>query len=326
MGALVIYADLMSPQLRIAYIGSFTQYWYTESHIANTLESLGHIVTRISESPGCWDLLSLLDPSPDLLLWTWGFGRDTQTSHPQIMAVLDAFKSSGIPTVSIHLDKYFGLPREYLVHSHPFFRTQYVFTADGGHQRQFDAAKINHHWLPPAIYAPEAIIGTHRPEFASPITFVGNWWNYPHQSWPHRAALISFLRREFPSRVRFLPEPGQQIRGDLLSDIYASARIVIGDSCTIDGSRYWSDRIPTTLGRAGFLFHPHTPGLDLHYQPSTHLITWQLGDWTTLTSLLNYHLAHPSLCSSIAHAGRDHVLATATYHHRLEELLAIVFS
>ena len=79
----------------------------------------------------------------------------------------------------------------------------------------------------------------------------------------HRSRLVKWLRKNYDRQVKFWPEPNQHaVRGDDLTDLYASVKVVVGDSCLVpkpDGSpmtHYCSDRIPETLGRGGLLLHP----------------------------------------------------------------------
>lgn len=76
---------------------------------------------------------------------------------------------------------------------------------------------------------------------------------------------------------------------------------MIGDSCfagSPKGAYYWSDRIPETLGRGGFLIHPYVDGLGRqfnlleHDEPVTydagHLAVWDAGDWEALGDLIEW--------------------------------------
>ncbi|MEX2253026.1 MAG: glycosyltransferase, partial [Thermoleophilaceae bacterium] len=114
-----------------------------------------------------------------------------------------------------------------------------------------------------------------------------------------------------------------QIRGPLLADLYASIKVVVGDSCLLPGDhgRYWSDRIPETLGRGGFLLHPWVGGIDDHFTDGEHLRLWPAGDWRELQRLIEHYLRNDDERRRIAEAGRLHVLENHTYTVRVRQLL-----
>jgi FkbM family methyltransferase len=205
----------------------------------------------------------------------------------------------------------------------PFFGCDLVITADGGHEAEYAAAGVNHLWMPPGVSAAETQrVGVFDEEFDYDVVFVGTWRNYPHPEWePHRRALMTNLMQTYPRRFRPFC---CGFRGQRLADLYNTARIVIGDSCLAGGAtRYWSDRIPETLGRGGFLIHPHVEGLDEHYTPGEHLITYQLGDFEQLDALIDYYLANPIARRKIARAGQAHVAAHHTYERRMADVVEL---
>src|SRR5205823_1986374 len=106
---------------------------------------------------------------------------------------------------------------------------------------------------------------------------------YPHEE--HRNArtyMIDWLKQRYGGR-RFRVYTGG-IRNRDHADLCASATIIIGDSCLAGKlDRYWSERIPETLGRAGFLIHPYCPGLENSYRDGAHLRWYDAGDMLQLT-------------------------------------------
>ena len=68
-----------------------------------------------------------------------------------------------------------------------------------------------------------------------------------------------------------------------INNLYASARVMVGDSCFAGADRYWSDRVPEVLGRGGFLIFPKTPGLEI---PG--LVTYEPGNIDDLIKKINY--------------------------------------
>ncbi len=310
--------------LDIAYLGNHqpdvapAKRWSTESQVASTLEALGHRVVRLQENATEWDVVEYVARKADMLLWTTTWNRDPAGG----LACLDRLALRGLPTVAFHLDLFWGLNREAKLREEPFWRCAHVFTADGGHQERFAAAGINHRWLPPAIYAPDVKAGRHRVEYACDAGFVGSY-PYPHAEHAQaRRDLIRFVQSE--ARGRFRHWRGG-IRGDELADLYASVKVVVGDSCLAGKlPRYWSDRIPETLGRRGFLIHPYVPGIEGHYRDGEHLRLYEAGDFFQLRELLRHYLANEEERLEIARAGQEHVRAHHTYEHRMGVLLAAV--
>lgn len=300
----------------LSYVGNFLPEHSTESHVAKALENLGHEVRRVQESGLDWLTLPDQSRGSDLFLWTRTAGFDPADLGEQERAI----KSLDVPTAGFHLDRWVGLNREGDVHRSPFFRVDYLFTADGGHDSFWREHGINHYWSPPAILSNETVLGTYRPGLAAEVGFVGNLRKYGHPEWgPYRYSLFKFLTKTYGSRFR-LWEGG--MRGRDLADLYASVKVLVGDSC-LAGSveRYWSDRVPETLGRGGFLIHPWVEGLVDEYPD---LNTYDLGDFGSLGSYIDWMLDSEDYRWANADLNRQHVLDNHTYEHRLARLLSIV--
>lgn len=325
--------------LRIVFVGNFLidrhppieppeTRWSTECQVAWTLEAMGHRVARCQEDDPDVGWAARVDLAKewnaDLVLWvqTWP-GIDP----PGAFRALDEFGRAGIPTVSFHLDLYWGLGRAPQLLEAPFWRTDWVFTADGGHQDEFARAGINHVWSPPAVFEPDAVYrGAPREEWQRwPIVFLGSY-PYPHpQHAPARAEIVNQVGSYFRPRFR-LYKSG--IRRRDLCDFVASVKVIVGDSCLAGRApRYWSDRIPEILGRGGFLIHPYVDGIEDHYTDGVHLRLFEAGDMGQLLSICRHHLDTPegqAEAAQIGAQGRRHVLGAHTYRHRLEALLATV--
>lgn len=314
-------------QLVVGYVGNFRPEHSTENHVGQALADLGHQVVQLQEDDGdTWQLLTdpdaILDRQLDLVLWTrtWHLPDFPQR---EALKVLDEL---GVGTVAYHLDRWWGLDREHQVRDEPMFSCRLVVTADGDprHQQRFRDAGVDHLWFPPGVSHVEAT----RPAFVQrhfaqrPVAFVGSWQQY-HAEWPHRRELITHLRRHYQGRLGLWPK-NHGIRGQELVDLYASVKVVVGDSCLAGGiTHYWSDRIPETLGRGGFLIHPHVEGLSEHFTPGEHLVTFPAGDWRELDRLIDHYLRHDDERERIAQAGKAHVLAHHTYKVRMADLLDV---
>jgi hypothetical protein len=311
--------------LTVAYRGNFqpgvSHPWSTETHVAAALEGLGHRVVRLQENQTSWADCERAGWAADVFLWQRTWDIDPEGGH-RTLAALD---SAGVPTVSFHLDLYVGLDRERGLLHDPFWRCQFVFTADGGHDDVFARLGINHRWLPPAIAEEECAPAAAEPgRFPHRVVFVGSH-PYPHPEWrPYRHRMISMLQRRYRGQFKVWPERGA-IRGRDLATLYASADVVVGDSCLAGQvPRYWSDRIPETLGRGGFLIHPEVPGMDDWYVHGRDLVTYPVGDWDALCKQIDYFLTRPAERAAVAARGRAKVLARDTYRHRMTSVLDIV--
>ncbi len=313
---------------RVGYVGNFGPPHSTENHIAASFEAEGHEVIRYQENDlGEWHHLAAdVDPAFDLILWT-RTGWDPPVPHDLQLAFLTRARVAGVPVVGVHLDRWWGLERQHQVTDEPFFRSDLVITADGGHDAEWAAADVNHAWLPPAVFHAEAEkLGTPRHQFASDVAFVGSWQHY-HPEWGYRLELVQWLQRTFRQRVKLWPRGGRSVRGQALADLYASVKVVVGDSClapAVDGSpirNYWSDRIPETLGRRALLIHPWVAGVEEHFTDGEHLRFYPLGDFTELRRLIEHYIRNDGERRRIAAAGRAHVLEHHTYRRRSRQIL-----
>lgn len=326
--------------MRVTYVGNFKPKHSTENEILRAMRSLGWEVRTCQEDELVWRNLHMIaqDEEADFVLWTRTWALDHAEQH----AALRQLTRASISSVGYHLDRWWGLEREHLVNEEPFFTCDLVITADGGHQEEFEKAGVNHVWFPPAVSELECRPGTPDVAFESDVAFVGSWRPGYHPEWGHRQQLVGWLMAEFGDRCKFWPKADQPaIRGEDLRNLYASVKVVVGDSCLVpdaDGTpcdRYWSDRIPETLGRGGFLLHPWVDGLDEQFNvmrwtsrdsftliPDTdpQLVTWEVGDWWTLRERIEHYLEHDADRRTVADAGQAHVKAWHTYAVRMRQL------
>lgn len=323
--------------MRVAYLGNFSQTFCTESHVALAFEYNGHSVTRVQEgSIPAFDLLVNSVTDYDLVLWTRTGDLADQIGHLNQWKLIVECRRNNVPIASYHLDRWFGLSREHLIYEEPFFRTDFVITADGGNSEGWKNAGINHSWLPPGVSLSETEPGIHKKEYESDIAFCGSWQGGYHQEWTHRAELVSYLKNTFGTGVKFWPERGRPaIRGKDLRDLYASTKILVGDSCLTphtDGApwtHYASDRISESVTRDGGLFiHPRVKGITdgTMFQEDQHILCWDLWNWNELKSKIDWALTHDSERDIIQKYGRDHGLNYHVYEVRTNEIIDIIFN
>jgi len=275
---------------KLCYLGNFEPYFSTENDIKKSFESLGWEVCAFQESVLDDKMIdNILEAMKDckFLLYT----RTWTRSHVFYLKLIKGVHLLGKKCVSVHLDLYLGLDRgEFLKKKQDsFFLSDYVFSADGGKQDEFKKLGINHFWFQPAVLESSCYFGKPVEKYKSKVAFVGSY--HYHKEWPYRKMLIDWLARTYGKDFK-LWGATELVRGDDLNNLYASADIVVGDSTY--SPFYWSDRVPETTGRGGFLIHPHTEGLDEQYPYYKALIPYDAGDFTQLKEIIDYFLANPA--------------------------------
>lgn len=317
--------------MHISYIGNGIPPHSTENDVRRALENNGHTVTFVQENElDQWGKLIADIDDPHFILWTSTKQYADHVGREIQWEMLAEARKAGTPVVGYHLDRWWGLDREDRIFHDPFFRVDLLCTADGGHNEQWAQAGINHAWFPPAISEQNCGVGTPREEYTSDIAFVGNWQGGYHREWKHREELVNWLAKRYGNRVKFWPKRGEHaVRGEALKDLYASVKVVVGDSCLVpkkDGSpmtHYCSDRIPETLGRGGMLAHPAVEGIDDLYGGFS---PWPLGDWSALKGVIEALTSiEPSgpldtyLSDQMQHIRENH-----TYEVRMRQLVEVM--
>jgi hypothetical protein len=166
------------------------------------------------------------------------------------------------------------------------FFTGCMFTADGGHQDEWEALGVDHRWLRPAIRHDAVHKRTYRPERACDVAFVGsNGVGYQDSAWPYRKQLLAELRAMCRNGWSFRNPGGENPkidRDDQMNDFYASGKVNLGDSLSLDCDKtfYASDRLHETPGRGGLLTMPQLDFADLDY--AGHLPMYRCGEWADL--------------------------------------------
>lgn len=304
-------------------IGNHAVPYSTESHVAKSMELLGHEVVRIQENEVGWAERLSVAESCQLAWWcsTWDYAHrwDQAEAH----AAIDKLNGM-LPTVAHHLDLFHGLSRAHMVTKEPWFKCRWVFTADGDHYDDWVRAGVNHRWMPPAVFGPECTPGRYRPSMASDVAFVGAHTAYGHPEWePHRLALLAAVREHFGRRFRCWPERGKPaVRGAALNDLYASASVVLGDSCLATTSTtYHSDRAWETVGRGGALVFPRIPGLTELLIEGEHCAYYTPGDHDDAIAQIEQLLDDAQGRQEMIVRGMAHVRANHSYANRVQSIL-----
>lgn len=311
--------------LKVAILGNHRHSFCTESELAWTFERLGHTVFRFQEDQDTTNRVMELCVANrvNLLVYIHTHGWESPGVVP-FEQMVDAVKNSGTVTCGFHLDLYWGLNhadrRQDRIGTHPFWKMDFVFTADGGNDAGFHARGVNHHWLPPAVAERGCYRGTYNPEYAVDVAFVGARSYHPEYHW--RPYLIDWLEATYGDRFRRYCGDTKWggFREQRLNDLYASVKVCVGDSCFAGAApKYWSDRIPETLGRGGFLIHPQVDGLDI---PG--LVTYQAGDMDRLKILIDHYVESGIERQVLSDAAFEWVKNNETYTNRVHRMLEIM--
>ena len=299
---------------RIVLVGNFDVPFTSESHYAWTFENkLGWAVTRRQENHTSVDQILSACNHADMLFWVhthgWSFAGEQELTPCNLR----------IPSFSYHLDRYFGIrnrEKEYL--QHPSFHLNFFFSTDGNHEEEWKAAGVNHRWILPGVVEYACHQGIQRDaSWDIPILFVGSE-NY-HGEYPFRPYLIQALRQRYGSAFQI----HENVRESKLNDLYARAKVCIGDHIFAGEPRYCSDRLFETTGRGGFLLYPETEGITENIPG---LVTYKAQDTDDLFQKIDYYL-NPLHETERLHRRLETmnwVREYGTYTHRLSRILEIV--
>jgi len=230
-----------------------------------------------------------------------------------------------MPTVGFHLDLWWGLRRAIQVSERePFFYVDTLYTGDGGHDAEWAAAGVNHRWSPPGVLGRECHMAVPQRAYRSDVAFVGSWRGYDHaEHWPARRTMLEAVRRRYRNRFAMWPK-GRAVRGDELNRLFASAKVIVGDSCLAGKiPRYVSDRVFETTGRGGVLVHPRVEGVTdgSLLTEGEHLLCFEAGDHDELIRQIEYLLHHDDEREAMRRRGHEWVKAHHTYAHRLSVIV-----
>lgn len=298
---------------RIIYCGNFRPKFSTENDFKKSFEAIGWEVTPIQEDQLTDEVVNWIIQAQDAYDFIF-YTRTWCQVDKQWRKVLAAKR---VPIVSAHLDLYIGLFRGEDLQNDSFFNGDYVFSADGGHQEEFKKLGINHYFMPPGILHDSCYLGEKDKQYEHDVVFVGAYFYHPE--WKYRRMLIDWLRGTYGTRFKLYPDGGTAVRGDDLNRLYNTAKVIVGDSTY--SPNYWSDRIPETIGRGGFLIHPRVPELDKQFKPYKHFIPYYHGDFKTLKQIIDYYLIHPDERDKIRLAGMEHVKKNHTYINRAKMII-----
>jgi len=310
--------------MRIGFLGNFRVDYTSETHHANSLELLGHSVIRLQETEATAAQIAALDI--DLFVWIKTHGWNTPGDMGRTLKIL---RARGIPSMSYHLDLYMGLGRWARYKADPYLMgLDHFFTVDRLMADWLcNNTPVFGHYLPAAVYGPECYVGQPDSPHGNDVIFVGSKGYHPE--WPYRPKLIDWLRNTYGARFTHVGGDGDTgtIRGDALNRVYATSKVAVGDTLCLnyDYPDYWSDRVYETLGRGGFLIHPHIQGMERTFTDREHLVFYRYGDFDQLHDLIDEYLEDSDARKAIQANGQALVKTSETYSQRWESIIDTVF-
>lgn len=305
----------------ITFLGNFRVDYTSETHHANSLESLNHTVIRLQETEIKSEDIYTKASKSDLFIWvhTHGWRTPGRTGMDQVLRQL---KEDGISTMTYHLDLWFGLQRQKDLESVPVYKhIEHFFTVDKQMSDWFNKeTDVKGHYLPAGVYDAECQYKDSVPQ--KDVIFVGS--RKYHPEWTYREKLIGWLENTYQNKFEHYGVGGvKSVRGKELNRLYWNTKVVVGDTLCIDFEYpyYWSDRVYETIGRGGFMIHPYVRGMEKEFTDKENIVFYEYGNFKQLKELINYYLEHDEERETIRKAGHDLVKNNYTYKHRWQTIL-----
>lgn len=316
--------------MKIAFLGNFGVDYSSESHHKKTLQSLGHLVFPLQEGRASAEEIEAVAGASDMFVWVHTHGWQTPSANNlSMVTVLERLKEKGVPTVTYHLDLWFGIQRQKDLEQDEFYKhIGHFFTVDKKMADWFNEnTEVKGHYLQAGVFDQECYMAAPSFQFDTykhEVIFVGSRGYHPE--WQYRPQLIDWLKSTYgQDRFTHIGGDGQipTTRGQALNTLYADSKIAIGDSLCIgfDYPYYWSDRVYETLGRGGFMIHPYITGMEQHFEDGKHLVFYKFGDFDDLKNKIDYYLEHDDEREAIRLAGHEHVKQNHTYKQRWEAII-----
>ena len=303
----------------IGFIGNFEAPFSTENDRVWSFNKLGHDVIAFQENKVDVKAIKNYLSKMDMLMYSHTHGWEIKG----LKTLFKQCKKLNIPTVSVHLDRWAWLEREKDVGVEATWFTEFMFMADGSPEAAelYDKLKVKWFYLKPGVIERDCYMAAPDPmRFPHEIIFVGS--KGYHSEYPFRPKLIDFLKKTYGKRFGHYGGDGLgTIRGHDLNTLYASAKIVVGDTCFGDRPKYWSDRVTETMGRGGFLLHPKITDL-----PHGLMGNYEAESLEHLKKQIDLFLKFPSDRIKTQKAGFEHVRKHENYTIRAEAILEKVFN
>ncbi len=310
----------------IVFLGNFEVSYSSENHHANSLESLGHTVCKLQERTIKDSFVLQEAMNSDLFIWVHTHGWVTP-GRLGMAFVLEELKKASIPTMTYHLDLWFGLERQKDLEEDDFYKTiGHFFATDKLMTDWFNQnTNVKGHFMPAGVYDKECYMHEdyNKDNFDYDVIFVGSK-RYHHEH-KYRAELIDFLRQIYGKRFLHVGGDGDTgtVRGNDLNRIYAKSRVAVGDSLNIDFNYpyYTSDRLFESTGRGGFTIYPRIKGLEEYFIDGEEIVFYEHGNLEDLKSKIDQYLDDNSTRELIRLNGHKRTKQEHTYVHRWASIL-----
>lgn len=320
--------------MNILFLGNFEPPYSSENYYMRTLvDDMRINVINVQENKATvgqmQDIILTQERNGypiDLFFWVHTHGWVT-LGMPEFLSWL---REKGIISFAYHLDLYMGLSREPDLYNDPFFTVDHFFTVDKLMADWLNAnTKCKGHFLPAGVYEGECFLGTPDHEkYPHEIVFTGS--KGYHHEYPYRPKLIDWLHETYGERFGHYGGGGlPTVRGPELNNLYASAKVVVGDTLCKDFKYPWysSDRLFECAGRGAALIYPDIHGLKTFYDESE-VFYYQLGDFDSLKILIDTIIEDSEFQINVRDAMRENALARTlkehTYRHRMEHILKTI--
>jgi spore maturation protein CgeB len=303
--------------MRIAFIGNFVPPFSTENERKWSFEKLGHEVITLQENTTSPEAIESLVSSVDMLIYSHTHGWEIKG----LESILEAYKKAGVPTVSVHLDRWAWLDRVKDMGAEATWKCEYIFMADGSPEavELYEKLDLNWHWLKPGVVERACYVTEpNHDKFPHEIVFIGSRGYHPEYEW--RPKLIDWLQETYGDRFGLYGNDGiKVVRQHELNVLCSTAKIVVGDSCFGGRPRYVSDRYYEVRGRNGFLIHPHVEGIE------THGVIDYKQDFGDLRFVIDYWLKNDYQREAMRKAGFEWVKENETYTQRSQTILDTIY-
>ena len=305
--------------MKITFLGNFSVPYSSENHHVKTLESLGHEVIKLQEGVVNGNEIVKQALLSDLFVVVHTHGWVTP-----ILSLSDVLRllKGKVTTLTYHLDLWFGIERQKDLETDDFYKLiDHFFCTDKLMADWFnDNTKVKGHFLPAGVYHEETYL-LDLPKI-NDVIFVGS--KGYHNEWKWRPQLIDWLSQAYGDRFKHYGNDGLGVvRGDDLNKLYASTKIVVGDTLCLNFNYpyYLSDRVFETTGRGGFLLMPYIKGIEDLFEVGKEIITFKFGDFKDLKKKIDYYLEHDDERESIRIAGFERTKKDHTYKNRWIKIL-----
>lgn len=305
--------------MKITFLGNFNVSYSSENHHAKTLESLGHEVIKLQEGSVDGNEIVKQALLSDLFVVVHTHGWVTP-----ILPLADVLRllKGKVTTLTYHLDLWFGLERQKDLDTDDFYKLiDHFFCTDKLMADWFNKnTKVKGHFLPAGVYHEETYL-VDLPK-TNDVIFVGS--KSYHHEWKWRPQLIDWLSQTYGDRFKHYGNDGLGVvRGDELNRLYASTKIVVGDTLCLNFNYpyYLSDRVFETTGRGGFLLMPYIKGIEDLFEIGKEIVTFKFGNFNDLKSKIDYYLEHDEEREKIRISGFERTKKDHTYQQRWIKIL-----